>query len=115
MKPQEFEQTIRRIVLLKESIKEQEAQVAELFDSLGELEYQDYLAGDYILKVQPNVRFDAATARKVLTPEEFESILLPKPDSTLAKKVLGEERFKDTQKLLGARRTIVPVEDDLND
>jgi hypothetical protein len=88
---------IERAYWLKQQIKAMESEVAELLD--------------YIVQVRHNRRFDAATAKRNLTPEEYAAILVPKPDSTLAKKVLGANGYAATQADYGWKKTIVPVED----
>jgi hypothetical protein len=44
--------------------------------------------------------------------DEFESILRQKPDAAVAKALLGETRYKATQKLYGVTRKIIKVEED---
>jgi len=108
----ELEARVYRAYWLKRQITDLEQQYDDLLDSLGQLEVGNYPAGDFILKVTPNVRFDAATAKKRLTPEEFAAILVPTPNSALAKKVLGDERYPAAQKTYGVKRQIVPVTDE---
>jgi hypothetical protein len=101
---------IERAYWLKQQIKAMESEVAELLDFIEDDEV-DVPAGDYIVQVRHNRRFDAATAKRNLTPEEYAAILVPKPDSTLAKKVLGANGYAATQADYGWKKTIVPVED----
>jgi len=109
---EDFVKTVKEAYLVKKQIDALEQRYNDLLDSLGSLDSKNYPAGEYILQVRPTLRFDAATAKRALTPAEFESILVSKPDSTVAKKVLGEDRFKVTQKVYGQTRTIVPVTDE---
>jgi hypothetical protein len=53
-------------------------------------------------------KFDAVTARRNLSAEEYRSICMPKPDATLAKKILGEESaaYARTQKDNGWTLTV---------
>lgn len=53
-----------------------------------------YLRGNVCLEVTTNLRFDDATARKNLTPAEYEATLIPKPDAKRAREILGEKRYK---------------------
>jgi hypothetical protein len=72
-----------------------------------------YVSGDFIITVAPTVRFNAATAEKNLSPEEFKSILKPTPNSALAKALLGEARYKATQKTFDSfTRSVERVEDE---
>lgn len=107
----DFAAKVKQAYLLGKQIKALEAQRNDLLDSLGALEPSNYPAGDFILKVTPTVRFNEAEARRNLTQEQFDSILKRKPDSTLAKQMLGDEYAK-CQKVYGTTRTIVPVEDE---
>jgi hypothetical protein len=91
------DKTIRRIGLLRASIKAQQEEVNDLLASLGALEVGRSVHGDWILDVSPTKRFDAATAKKNLTPEQYESILKPTPNSALAKALLDED-YDKTQK-----------------
>lgn len=108
---EQFQRAVKRIADLKANIKSEEAEIERLYESMGELEVKSYPAGDYILKVEPSVRFDAATARQNLTPEQYASILKPTPNSALAKAVL-DDLYHLTQKDYGVKRTVVPVEDE---
>lgn len=50
--------------------------------------------GDLALIYTPGSKFDAGTARKNLNPVDFQRILLPKPDATLARKIFENEPEK---------------------
>ncbi len=88
----------------KEEIEEAEknlrAKIAELTTN------GDTFVGDLKINRRDNKRFDATLAKKNLTPEEFEKISISKPDSTLAKKLLDEDRYALTQKDFGAVITV---------
>lgn len=107
----DFSRTVRRVAMLREAIKEYEDEIKTLLGSLGELAVDDYPAGEFILKVQPNRRFDPATAEQNLTPEEFALTLATKPDSATAKAKLSPERYAAAQKDNGTKMTIVRVTD----
>lgn len=94
------DRAIKRIGVLRASIRAQEEEVKDLLASLGDLEDGKSVHGDWILDVSPTRRFDAATAKKHLTKKQYESILLPKPDSALAKALLGDD-YEKTQKTYG--------------
>lgn len=102
---------VARAAKIKAEIQGLTEEYNELLDSLGTLEARNYPAGDYILAVTPNRRFDAATAKRVLPASKFESILTLKPDTTLARKVLDESEYALCQKDHGVRREIKKVED----
>jgi hypothetical protein len=48
------------------------------------------LHGDVAMVFTPSKKFDPKTAAGALKPSELASICVPKPDATMAKKVLGE-------------------------
>lgn len=97
--------------MLRAQAKAAEEEANDLLDSLGTLNPDNYAAGDYILKVQPNRRFDARTAEQNLTPEEFALTLATKPDSATAKAKLSPERYALAQRDYGVTRKIVEVTD----
>ena len=107
-----FEGQIRKAYWLREQAKDCAERANEILDSLGEFSTGKYPAGEFIFKVTPTVRFNAAEAQQNLTPEEFTSILKPAPNAALAKALLGEERYKATQKVYGQTREIIPVTDE---
>jgi|SRR5665647_72282 len=105
-----FSQTVAQAYRLGKEIKALEEERENLLGSLGDLSERDYPAGDYILRVTRTKRFDEATAKRNLTPDEFTAIMKLKPDSTLAKAILGGEYGK-TQREYGWTRKIVRIED----
>lgn len=102
--------TVARAYRIKAEIKALEEEYATLMDSLGELTPDKYVAGDFIVEVTPNRRFDEATAKRNLPPETFGRILKPKPDSGLAKALLDDEQYALCQRDYGVRKTIKKVE-----
>lgn len=107
----DFDRIVAEAARHKEQAKAHEETAKALLDSLGELAIDDYVAGNFILRVSPNRRFEAATAKRNLTPEEFEAILKLTPDSALAKAVLDPETYRLCQREYEPKRTIVRVED----
>lgn len=107
----DFAKVVARAAALRAQAKACAAEADELLDSLGDLEIRQYPAGRYILKIEDNHRFDAATAKKNLTPEQYASILKPTPNAALAKALL-EEDYALAQKSFGVKRTIVEVDDE---
>lgn len=101
----------RKVYLLRQEAKSLEEAADRLLDDLW-LEKGEYISGDYIISVTPTVRFDPATAERNLKPDEFQKILKTVPDSRLAKAVLGEARYKTTQKTYGFTRKVTRVEVD---
>lgn len=107
-----FAEKIRRAYWLRQQAAAFAKEADKILDGLGEFDRGKYPAGEFIYEVTPTVRFDASTAQRNLKPDEFESILKRKPDSALAKAVLGEDRYKATQKVYGQTRKIIPVTDE---
>lgn len=103
-------EVVKRAALLRAQAKALETEANDLLDSLGDLPIRDYPAGDYILKVQTNKRFDPATAKKNLTDAQYQSILKATPNAALAKAVL-DDQYALTQKEYDPKRTIVAVTD----
>lgn len=103
---------IARIFALRAQIKSLEAEVSDLVGSLPAMPVDDYVVGDYLVKVGRTRRFDAATAKRNLTPEQFESILKPTPNSALAKALLDSD-YDLTQKDYGVQVKITRPEDEV--
>lgn len=106
------EADLARIHAKKQQIKDLEREIADLYESMGELDPDTYVAGDYILKVAVNRRFDPSQAKKALSPAEYKKILKSAPNAALARAVLDEDTFALTQKVIGVRREVVRVEDE---
>lgn len=66
------------------------------------------LHGDVAMVFSEDSKFDALTAARVLSKEQLRSISVPKPDATLAKRVLGEhsELYKACKKSNGFKLTV---------
>lgn len=84
---------IDQIGRITEEIRSLELAKKELIAQLGSLDIDSYAGERFLLQVQPNRRFDKVMARKNLTPQQYESILVPTPDSTKAKEVLGDDYY----------------------
>lgn len=108
-----FEQAVSRIADLKGQIAAQEEEIADLFASFPQFSRIDrYPAGDYIVRVEDNRRFDAATATVSLPRTKLKAISVSKPDAALARKMLSGADYALCQKSFGVKRTIVEVTDD---
>lgn len=80
---------------LKEEKSAIEKRIKDVESALADVEYDDYvLPNGYVAVVAPNVRFNAATAKKNLDPDTFATICKPKPDAALAKALLEEDYYK---------------------
>lgn len=109
----DFDIRVNRARLLRAQAKALEEEAQEVLDSLGDLPYGTYTTSNgFALQVTPTYRFNEAEAHRNLEPDEFKSILKEKPDAALAKVMLGEDRYKATQKLYGVTRKIIKVEED---
>lgn len=106
----QFAAKVREAYLIKAQIKDLEARYKDLLDEVDGVGVGEHDAGDYVLKITPTLRFNAAEAYRNLTPEQFESISVLTPNATLAKEVLGEDYAK-AQKVYGQTRSIEPKED----
>lgn len=82
-------------------IKRLEEEVKEITSQFENYEERDWPAGDYILRTGKTRRFDPVTAKRKLTAEEYEAILVLKADSAKAKKVLDEDVYEECQKEFG--------------
>lgn len=70
------------------------------------------IQGNVYLEVSTNRRFDPKRAQSVLSPEEYEAILVPKPDPALARETLSEERYTEVCKDHGNKLEIRTVTDE---
>lgn len=102
---------VARAFMLRAQAKACESEANDLLDSLGNLDIRNYPFGDYILKIEANKRFDGSTAKANLPTELFEAILVPTPNSTVAKRVLSGDNYAACQKDYGVKRSIVEVTD----
>ena len=110
----DFQATVVALAKIKNQKKALEEREAYLLDQLKslDLEDRDYPAGKYLLRVSPTVRFDAATAQRQLTADQYAATLVTKPDSAKAKKVLSDEDYRLCQKNYGHTIKVVPVTDE---
>lgn len=106
------EQVVARAYGLRKQADAMRAEADDLLDSLNLTEIRDYPMGQYILKVQENKRFDAGVARKALGSAQWESILVPTPNSKVAREVLSPDEYDACQKRYDPKRSIVPVGDE---
>ena len=110
----DFEDTVRMIFDRKKQIKALEEEVENLYSTLPQSQKVGvYNAGDYLMKVTDNYRFDPATAVKNLPPTKVKLISVSKPDSAQAKKVLSGREYALCQKRYGVKRDVVPVTDEV--
>ena len=97
--------TLARIAKLKEQEKNYKAQVKEWEDERKALERELPLGlvseGDFVAEVKETVRFDARRAKEVLPEWLYDEILVPKPDTTTAKKVLTGDEYAACQAPVG--------------
>lgn len=106
-----FESDARRVYWLRKEAKAMLDEADEILEKYT-LDNRNYPAGDFIVQVTPTVRFDAATAARNLPADKYQSILILKPDSTIAKARLSEDEYKMAQKKYGQTIKIVPVTDE---
>lgn len=111
MSNSEFESKVREVYLIGQQIKSLEEKRKQILDEIDDVGPGEHYVGDYVLKITPTLRFNAAEARRNLTDEQFDAISVLTPNSTLAKEVLGEDYTK-TQKTYGMTRSVVRVEED---
>lgn len=93
---------------LDKQVKEVTAELQALQGSLAMGLHSD---GEYVVDVKPRVRFDAATAKNALSDALFQSILVAKPDSSLAKKMLTGYEYEACQRQVGIIATVKKVQD----
>ena len=105
--------TVAAIQDAKDQISILNDKIEALYSSIPESQVVgDHVAGDYILKVTANRRFDAALAQKTLPASTYKKILISKPDTTLAKKYLTGDQYEKAQRVIGVTRKIVAVTDE---
>lgn len=90
---------------LSETIKSLDSEI-KAYQSKLEMGLQVSDDGEYVVDVKPTVRFDAATAKEILTDELYDMICEKKPTSTLAKRVLTGEEYDDCQKVVGVSAVV---------
>ena len=110
----DFVDHVAVIARTKSQIKELQDQLENLYAALPQSQKPgSYPAGDYILKVRDNFKFDPATAAKALTDEQVAAISVAKPDATQARKVLSGNDYERCQKRFGVIREVVAVTDEV--
>jgi len=101
-----------RLVALKASAASIEAEIRAIASKYEDVPEDKYAAGNYILSVSRQHRFDAVTAERVLTKAKFNSILKPKPDAALAKAILNAADYAKTLKATSVILQAKPVTDE---
>lgn len=97
--------TLQRLRDVQDEIKHWEKIEKDIKAELADAEMDDYILPDgTVATIQPNVRFNATTAKKNLTPEQFEAICKKKPDAALAKALL-EDDYHLCQSISGQKIT----------
>lgn len=98
-------ETLMELDAVNNEIKALEARKKDLQAELADVEYDDYiLPNGLVATVQPNIRFNAATAKKNLSPEQFESICKSTPNAALAKALLDDD-YHLCQSITGTKIT----------
>jgi hypothetical protein len=86
------------LILQQEVIKRHATEVAERAKAIAKYRRGDSLGldiqGDIALVYTSGSKFDAGTAKRNLSAEDFKRILLPKPDATMARKLFENEPEK---------------------
>lgn len=92
-------QAAQAIYLIRQQIKDLEKQAAQISQEFfTKRDLDNYVEGEFLVSVQRNARFDPALASEVLTDEEYEQVLVTKPDSAAAKDRLAPVRYRACQK-----------------
>ena len=100
------ENLVRELFETRAEIKELQEREKEILDALAlPAEKSRFVAGAYLVDTTPTVRFNPELAKAVLTKKEFETILRPVPQSTLAK-ALYPEKYAQMQKTSGTTVTV---------
>lgn len=109
---EEVEPKLAEINLIKQQIKDLQERETELWDEVVDAVGEgSHSVGDFIVKIHPQYRFDAALAKKVLTQSQLSLISVAKPDSTLAKKFLDEELYEKVRKRQPNPRKTLEIRD----
>lgn len=107
-----FEADAHRLAVLKASKDAIEAEIKAITSQYEDVADDKYPAGNYILKVWRQHRFDASTASRVLPKAKFEKILKLMPNAALAKAVLSPQDYAKTLKTTSVIVTVLPVTDE---
>lgn len=101
---------IQRIAELKEREKEIKKEIEDLYSTLPESQKPgNYVEGNYVLTVTPRREFNPAQAESVLSQRKWKSILVPKPDTKVARQLLTGEEYESCLKVTGVTRTVKEV------
>jgi len=103
---------LNRARLLRAQAKSCEEEAKEILASLNLTELDSYAVGATLVKVERNARFDPVRASQELSEEEYENILVPTPNGTIAKELFGEERYRKMQKEGAPKVTLSQVIDE---
>ena len=109
------DQAAQAIYLIRQQIKDLEKQASELSrEFFSNRPLDNYATQNFLISVQRNARFDPALAAEVLTDEEYEQVLVTKPDSTKAKDRLAPVRYRACQRESTPKVviTLLPDEED---
>ena len=110
----DFVDTVAMIARTKAQIKELQDQMENLFSLLPQSQTAGaYPAGDYVLKVRDNYRFDADTAVRNLPAAKVKAISVSKPDSVMARRLLTGAEYERCQKKEGVIREVEAVTDEV--
>lgn len=102
---------LHRARLLRAQAKSCEEEAKEILAGLDLVELDSYAVGSTLVKVERNARFDPARAQQELSDEEFEKILVPTPNGTVAKELFGEDRYRKMQKEGAPKVTLTQATD----
>lgn len=110
----DFEDTVAMIYRTKEQIKDLQDTLENLYALLPQSQKAGaYPAGEYVLKVRDNYRFDPTTAAQNLPASKVKAISVSKPDSALARRVLSGADYERCQKKVGVVREVEEVTDEI--
>lgn len=92
-------QAAERVFMLRKAAKEMTEEADALARQFFAKREQDsYEEGPFKVVVGRNARFDAGLAKKILSEEEYNSILETKPSGTKAKDLLAPAVYRSLQK-----------------
>ena len=95
----DIQKSAARLLDLIAQRDELEEAIKNLREAIGEAAGDgETLAGDFKITRYPNKRFDDGLARKVLTPEQYDSISVQKADSKKAAALLDEADLEKCKK-----------------
>lgn len=105
-------QALHRARNLRAQAKAYEEEADEIISSLNLTELDSYAVGSTLVKVERNARFNPVRAQQELSKEEFEKILVPTPNGTVAKELFGETRYRKMQKEGAPKVTLTQATDE---